>query len=54
MRIPLSMFSLPVPSPVFVYCDNRYFGTGRSALNAINGGLTGMVSTLIEKQDMFY
>lgn len=34
---------------LLINCDNRYFGTGRSALNAINGGLTGMVSTLIEK-----
>lgn len=39
---------------LLINCDNRYFGTGRSAFNAINGGLTGMVSTLIEKQDMFY
>lgn len=30
-----------------INCDNRNFGTGRSVLNAINGGLTGMVSILL-------
>ncbi|XP_011432533.3 putative ammonium transporter 1 isoform X1 [Magallana gigas] len=29
---------------LLINCDNRYFGTGRSALNAINGGLTGMIA----------
>lgn len=32
-----------------INCDNRYFGTDRSVLNAINGGLTGMISISIEK-----
>lgn len=27
-----------------INCDNRNFGTGRSVLNAINGGLTGMIA----------
>lgn len=35
--------------PLLINCENRYYGTSWSVLNAINGGLTGMVSTLIEK-----
>lgn len=41
---------------LLINCDKRYYGTSRSVLNAINGGLTGMVSTctLIEKTKAWY
>lgn len=53
---PAASFTIPISGSfaglsllLVINCNNRNFGTGRSVLNAINGGLTGMVSISIEK-----